>query len=104
MTLVVFTYLYTAKCKNVREDIFCTVTQASQAELMVMTVSEIVRCLIEAHEEGKDVNLNRQVFLHIRRMGDTSVWFSLGCFVCQHHFVVYKLSVSSDQHVPASFL
>ena len=26
---------------------------------MVMTVSEIVHSLIEAHEQGKDVNLNR---------------------------------------------
>ena len=35
------------------------VPQASKAELMVMTVSEIVKRLIEAHEEGKDVNLNK---------------------------------------------
>ena len=37
----------------------CLVPQASKAELMVMTVSEIVKRLIEAHEEGKDVNLNK---------------------------------------------
>ena len=84
MTLVVFTYMYTAKCKNVREDIFCTVTQESQAELMVMTVSEIVRCLIEAHEEGKDVNLNRQVFCTYRG------WVIL---VCGFHWVVSCVSI-----------
>lgn len=39
----------------------CLVPQASKAELMVMTVSEIVKRLIEAHEEGKDVNLNKWV-------------------------------------------
>ena len=37
----------------------CLVPQASKAELMVMTVSEVVKRLIEAHEEGKDVNLNK---------------------------------------------
>ena len=40
---------------------FNTVPQASQAELMVMTVSEIVHSLVEAHEQGIDVNLNRFV-------------------------------------------
>ncbi|XP_070555191.1 elongator complex protein 3 isoform X1 [Ptychodera flava] len=35
------------------------VPQASHAELMVMTVAEVVKQLIEAHEEGKDINLNR---------------------------------------------
>ncbi|XP_065837578.1 elongator complex protein 3 [Oscarella lobularis] len=33
--------------------------QESQAEKMVKTVAEIVRDLIEAHEQGKSVNLNR---------------------------------------------
>jgi elongator complex protein 3 len=32
---------------------------ASHAELMVMTISEIIRQLIDAYEQGKDVNLNR---------------------------------------------
>ncbi len=32
---------------------------ASKEELMVMTVAEIVNTLIQAHKEGKDVNLNR---------------------------------------------
>jgi elongator complex protein 3 len=31
----------------------------SNAERMMMTVSEIVRHLIEAHDSGKDVNLNK---------------------------------------------
>ncbi|XP_077991162.1 elongator complex protein 3 [Glandiceps talaboti] len=35
------------------------VPQASHAELMVMTVAEVVKQLIEAHETGKDINLNR---------------------------------------------
>ena len=33
--------------------------ESSIAERMMLTVSEIVKRLIEAHEEGKDVNLNR---------------------------------------------
>ena len=46
-------------------DLLCfTVLQASQSELMVMTVSEIVHSLIEAHEQGKDVNLNRFASLY----------------------------------------
>ena len=32
---------------------------ASKAELMMLTVSEVVRQLIEAHKEGRDVNLNK---------------------------------------------
>lgn len=32
---------------------------ASRAELMMMTVSEIVSHLITAHEKGNDVNLNK---------------------------------------------
>ena len=34
-------------------------TGASKAELMMLTVSEVVRQLIEAHKEGRDVNLNK---------------------------------------------
>lgn len=32
---------------------------ASRAELMMMTVSDIVSQLITAHEKGSDVNLNK---------------------------------------------
>ena len=35
------------------------VVSASKEELMVITVSEIVKQLIEAHEHNKDINLNR---------------------------------------------
>ena len=35
------------------------IVSASKEELTVMTVSEIVSELIKAHEEKKDVNLNR---------------------------------------------
>ena len=35
------------------------VTSASKEELMVMAVAEIVAELIKAHEEKKDVNLNK---------------------------------------------
>ncbi|XP_002731631.1 elongator complex protein 3 [Saccoglossus kowalevskii] len=35
------------------------VPQASHAELMAMTVAEIVKQLIDAHEQNKDINLNR---------------------------------------------
>lgn len=35
------------------------VPKASREELMVLTVSEIVNELIQAHEKNKDVNLNR---------------------------------------------
>lgn len=34
---------------------------ASRAELMMMTVSDIVSQLITAHEKGNDVNLNKLV-------------------------------------------
>lgn len=44
-------------------EVYCTFVSpapvASQAERMVMTVAEIVRLLIEAHKDGKDVNLNK---------------------------------------------
>lgn len=32
---------------------------SSREELMVMTVTQIVNQLIQAHQQGKDVNLNR---------------------------------------------
>lgn len=31
----------------------------SHAELMMMTIADIIKQLIEAHEQGKDVNLNK---------------------------------------------
>ncbi|KAM8954309.1 elongator complex protein 3 [Pelodytes ibericus] len=31
----------------------------SQAELMMMTISDVIKQLLEAHEQGKDVNLNK---------------------------------------------
>uniref|UniRef100_A0A6I8S7M3 Elongator complex protein 3 n=2 Tax=Xenopus tropicalis TaxID=8364 RepID=A0A6I8S7M3_XENTR len=31
----------------------------SQAELMMMTVADVIKQLVEAHEQGKDVNLNK---------------------------------------------
>ena len=39
--------------------IFITVPVASRAELMMMTVSDIVGQLIAAHEKGENVNLNK---------------------------------------------
>uniref|UniRef100_A0A0E9QX34 Uncharacterized protein n=1 Tax=Anguilla anguilla TaxID=7936 RepID=A0A0E9QX34_ANGAN len=35
----------------------------SRAELMMMTIADVIKQLVEAHEEGKDVNLNKSVFL-----------------------------------------
>ena len=40
-------------------DLFISAPQASHAELMVMTVSDIVNQLVAAHEQKKDINLNR---------------------------------------------
>ncbi|KAG9468307.1 hypothetical protein GDO78_023013 [Eleutherodactylus coqui] len=31
----------------------------SQAELMMMTIADVIKQLVEAHEQGKDVNLNK---------------------------------------------
>ncbi|XP_034017896.1 elongator complex protein 3 [Thalassophryne amazonica] len=31
----------------------------SQAELMMMTIADVIKQLVEAHEEGKDINLNK---------------------------------------------
>ncbi|KAM4902674.1 elongator complex protein 3-like isoform 1-T1 [Sylvia borin] len=33
--------------------------ELSQAELMVMTIADIIKQLLEAHEQGKDVDLNK---------------------------------------------
>jgi elongator complex protein 3 len=35
------------------------VPEASRAELMMLTISEIVNQLIEAHNKGEDSNLNK---------------------------------------------
>ena len=35
------------------------VPEASQAERMVMTVAEIVRQLVQAQQDGTDINLNK---------------------------------------------
>ena len=40
-------------------DLYISAPQASHAELMVMTVSDIVNQLVAAHEQKKDINLNR---------------------------------------------
>ena len=37
-------------------------SDASKEELMVKTVTEIVSALIKAHQDGKDVDLNRYEF------------------------------------------
>ncbi|XP_034555938.1 elongator complex protein 3 [Notolabrus celidotus] len=34
-------------------------TDLSRAELMMMTIADVIRQLVEAHEEGKDINLNK---------------------------------------------
>ena len=31
----------------------------SRAELMMMTIADVINQLLEAHEEGKDINLNK---------------------------------------------
>ena len=38
---------------------FFSAPTASKEELMMLTVSEIIAELIRAHEDGKDINLNR---------------------------------------------
>lgn len=34
-------------------------TDVSRAELMMMTIADVIKQLVEAHEEGKDINLNK---------------------------------------------
>jgi len=38
---------------------FVLISDLSHAELMMMTIADIIKQLIEAHEQGKDVNLNK---------------------------------------------
>lgn len=33
----------------------------SRAELMMMTIADVIKQLVEAHEQGKDINLNKSV-------------------------------------------
>lgn len=42
---------------------FCVVNQASDSDRMMMTISEIIKQLIAAHEQKKDINLNKWVEL-----------------------------------------
>lgn len=37
----------------------CVSGDLSRAELMMMTIAEIIKQLVEAHEDGKDINLNK---------------------------------------------
>jgi len=47
-------------CRNTLNSFFSEVLPlASKEELMVMTVAEIVGQLIKAHEQGRDINLNK---------------------------------------------
>lgn len=36
----------------------------SRAELMMMTIADVIKQLVEAHEEGKDINLNKYESRH----------------------------------------
>lgn len=33
--------------------------ELSRAELMMMTIADVIKQLVEAHEGGKDINLNK---------------------------------------------
>lgn len=33
--------------------------ELSRAELMMMTIADVIQQLVEAHEGGKDINLNK---------------------------------------------
>lgn len=33
----------------------------SRAELMMMTIADVIKQLVDAHEQGKDINLNKSV-------------------------------------------
>uniref|UniRef100_A0A8C5DQN3 Elongator complex protein 3 n=1 Tax=Gouania willdenowi TaxID=441366 RepID=A0A8C5DQN3_GOUWI len=38
---------------------YCFLGDVSKAELMMMTIADVIQQLVEAHEEGKDINLNK---------------------------------------------
>ena len=77
--------------------IFVTVLQqASPEELMVMTVTEIIQELIQAHQEGKDVNLNRLLFCHLPWIElDVTQYKEYLCF-----FIRLKTKIASKYSVP----
>lgn len=37
---------------------------SSRAELMMMTIADVIKQLVEAHEQGKDINLNKSVHFY----------------------------------------
>ena len=39
--------------------IFGVIGDLSRAELMMMTIADVIKQLVEAHEDGKDINLNK---------------------------------------------
>ncbi|XP_014818533.1 PREDICTED: elongator complex protein 3 [Calidris pugnax] len=47
------------KAKPIRTASGMVLGELSHAELMMMTIADIIKQLIEAHEQGKDVNLNK---------------------------------------------
>ena len=56
------TWIVTGNKKAVGIHVVCFVPLSgdlSHAELMMMTIADIIKQLIEAHEQGKDVNLNK---------------------------------------------
>lgn len=40
-------------------DYCCSSGDLSRAELMMMTIADVIKQLVEAHEDGKDINLNK---------------------------------------------
>lgn len=50
---------------NVTKDVVVTlyrlslIGDLSRAELMMMTIADVIKQLVEAHEEGIDINLNK---------------------------------------------
>ena len=57
--ILIFPYSYLFLFSKTCLLCFLVHPNASRAELMMMTVSEIVSQLITAHEKGQDVNLNK---------------------------------------------
>uniref|UniRef100_A0A3P9K793 Elongator complex protein 3 n=1 Tax=Oryzias latipes TaxID=8090 RepID=A0A3P9K793_ORYLA len=46
-------------CSNLLAFFFRLSGDQSRAELMMMTIADVIKQLVEAHEEGKDINLNK---------------------------------------------
>lgn len=40
---------------------------------MMMTIADVIKQLVEAHEQGKDINLNKSVFYRL-------IWANLQCY------------------------